>query len=420
MPRIPVYDVLNAQVKDFQSYGTQLFQKSIDILSLSQLPTGGTTASLPGTRYAGHVYPRDHGYATRAFLAANDFDRAEKALEYILTCELDASGVMFQRYDESGKNASYKPPQIDGNAQTLLSLAIFCKRSKDILLLKKHKKHIAKLLEGINKKTNHFPKGSLVHSINGIIEYSAFEEGYELYTNAVCYRALKAMAELSESHKLDMTRELDSFAEKLHKGIDYYLYYPSEQTFIPCLRTEPDVSYVLLANLKSFLALTDFTVYPADHEKIQTSLAYHLSHTRNEDLGGFNRYHYLMDRHNFGNGPWPMVMLRLAQYYMQANDKAHAKECLNWVLNAAKNNLDVAMTLPEHIATKESFEIEYEAFKKLNDTAPRPAKAKEYEVITKSKTYKELGLAYAINPLTWSHAQFILAWSDWKDFAEAS
>lgn len=171
------YDLLNKPPKDFTEYGELLYTKSLDILSLSQLSTGGTTASLPGTRYAGHVYPRDHGYATRAFIAANDFDRAEKALDFILTCELDPTGVMFQRYDEHGKNASYKPPQIDGNAQTLLSLATFCARTKDILLLKKHKKHIAQLLEGINKKTSHFKNGSLVQSINGIIEYSAFEAG---------------------------------------------------------------------------------------------------------------------------------------------------------------------------------------------------------------------------------------------------
>jgi GH15 family glucan-1,4-alpha-glucosidase len=400
------FDLLNKSIEDFNSYGETLFTKSLEIIKSSQLSTGGTTASLPGTRYAGHVYPRDHGYATRAYIAADKLEEAEKALDYILNCDLDPSGIMYQRYDEHGKNASYKPPQIDGNAQTLLSLAEFIKASGRTELLRDKRIQIDALLMGIKSQLSHFPKGTLAYSINGIIEYSSYEAGFELYTNAVCYKAIKEIGSVMKNIKLD------SLAEKIKDGISAYLYYPSLNTFIPCLRREPDVSFVLLANLKSFLALTDFDVFDAKDEQIQSSLQYHLKGTSNGDLGAYNRYHYLMDRHNFGNGPWPMVMLRLAQYYNKIADKEKQEQCFTWVMNVAKNNLDQPDTLPEHVSTDESFIEEYEAFIRINDTAPRPSKEKEYTMINESRTFKELRLAYAVNPLVWSHSQFILAWKE--------
>lgn len=402
------FDLLNKPLENPDEEGHRLFTKSIEILKAAQLPTGGTTASLPGTRYAGHVYPRDHGYATRAFIVAEEMESAERAITYILSCELDQDGVMYQRYDEHGKNSSYKPPQIDGNAQTLLSLAEYIKATGKTELLRDKRTQIDMLLAGIKSKTAHFPHGSLIYCINGIIEYSSFEAGYEIYTNAVSYRAIKEIAALMKNIKLD------ELAEKMKSGIESYLYYPSLQTFIPCLRREPDVSYVLLANSKSFLAIVDHDIFAVDDTRITSSLSYHLDQTRNKELGGYNRYHFLMDRHNFGDGPWPMVMLRLAQYYNKIGDKEKVEECFTWVLNVAKNNLDQPDVLPEHVSTDKSFLTEYEAFKQLNETASRPAKEKEYELIKGSRTYNELGLAYAVNPLTWSHSQFILAWTDVK------
>ena len=402
-----ILSLLNKHVNDFKEYGEKLYQKSLAILIASQLAKGGTTASLPGTRYAGNIYPRDHSYAIRAFLTTNEIIRAEQSLVFILNCERSNEGIMYQRYNEQGKNASYKPSQIDGNAQTIISIADFVRKTDNTSLIKTYKSKINHIIDGILSQTNHFTNGSLVAAMNGIIEYGPFEAGYEIYTNAVCYRALKDAAVFLKDKTLDVT------AEKIKNGIATYLYYPERETFIPCIRKEPDVSYILLPNLKSFLALIDFDVFSANDHRIKTSLTYHLEGTKNHELGGYNRYHDLMDRHNFGNGPWPMVMLRLAQYYLKAKEHQKAEACLSWVINVAKNNKDTILGIPEHIASKTSFKAEHAAFKRINETAPRPAKGKEYKTIESSKTYKELGLAYAVNPLVWSHAQFILAWNDY-------
>lgn len=402
------YDLLNREVVEREAYMRKVYDKSLEVLAEAQLPSGGTVASLRGSRYSGFVYPRDHGYATRAFIVADDQDRAQKAIRYILGCELSPDGTMYQRYNEGGKNVSNKLPQIDGNAQTLLSVAEYIHTFNDSLLTDEYLSHINSLVEGIRSKIQHYPHGNLVFSVNGIIEYSPFEEGYELYTNAVTFRALKETARWYESVDRDTAQGIDIQAERIRTGITNYFYYPEHGGFMSCVRREPNPSLVLSANIKSFLALTDFDLLAPDNERIKKSLEYHLAGTQNADLGGVNRYEHLMDRHNFGNGPWPMVMLRLADYYRKVGDEARFLKCLTWVLNVAQLNLDRPDCLPEHVATTHEFEREYAAFKRMYDIAPREEREREYQTILNSKTYQQLGLAYAVNPLVWSHAQFIL------------
>jgi len=400
--------LLTQKVTDFQKTGELIFQKSSTILIQAQMDSGATGASLQGTRYGGFCYPRDHAYATRAFLTLHDSQRALLALKYILSCEIDPYDIMYQRYDAQGVNASYKPPQIDGNAQTLLSVTSFLDQTSQSL--SDYLPRIKQLTQGILSQLHHFEHGSLVYAINGIIEYSPFEAGYDLYTNAVSYGAFTSLAKHKTFIGSEIAEEALYAAQRIKAGIHYYLYYEKGQTFIPCLRAEPDSSLVILPNLKSYLALSDFAVFSSDDPILRTGLLYHLDGTKNQELGGYNRYHELMSRHNFGNGPWPMVMLRLAQHYLKTKDTKKAEECFTWVLNAALNNLDMPYCLPEHISSKASFEDEYNIFKKINETSPRPAKEKEYVLMQKSKTMKQLGLAYAVNPLVWSHAQFIEAW----------
>jgi GH15 family glucan-1,4-alpha-glucosidase len=396
-------------VKNKEEVIAKILEKSREVLIESQFSSGGTAASLKGSRYAGNTYPRDHAYATRAFIALGENKRAKDALEFILNCPLSSEKIMHQRYNEKGKDNSYKPPQMDGNAQTLVSVAEYYKKTHDIDFINHHKNNISDLVNGIVEHIHHFPHGDLIYTINGIIEFSPFEQGYEIYTNACVYRALKDIAELyRDCFKDDNASKLSEKAELIKKGIGYYLYFPHLGGFMSCMRGEPDSSIVQSPNLKSFLALTDFNVFAADDPKIETSLQFHLKGTKNTEVGGYNRYSNEIGRHNFGNGPWPMVMLRLADYYRKKNDKKSMEEVEEWVLNVALENLDIPFGLPEHVVSKKTFKEMYEAALVIDDISPRPAKIQEYISIEESKMFKEKSVAYPINPLVWSHAQFIL------------
>jgi GH15 family glucan-1,4-alpha-glucosidase len=389
-------------VTDLHLHLDAISKKSIGVLHESQFTSGGTAASLKGTRYAGNVYPRDHAYATQAFIALHDKQRAQKALDFILSCPLSSDSILFQRYNQQGENTSYKEPQIDGNAQTLLSVSLFAKTFGSLPC---EEKILKKLLKGIENNTLEFEKGDLVKTINGIIEFSPFEKGFDLYTNAVTCKALIEIGSVLSA------KGLVEKGEKIKNGIFHYLYFPIHSSYMTCVRMEPDASVVTAANLKSFLSLIDYDIFSVDDPRIQLSLEYHLKGTKNEELGGYNRYGIEIGRNNFGNGPWPMVMLRLASAYHKMSDKTNFEKTLSWIVNVALENED-PYALPEHVSTRKEFEYEYELFKIVDLTSPRPKKQEEYEAIRQSANYIKNHMAYSINPLVWSHAQFILLWTE--------
>jgi GH15 family glucan-1,4-alpha-glucosidase len=409
-----IREVLERPVENRADVAAQLYEKSVAVLIESQQPTGGTSASMKGSRYFGHTYPRDHAYVTRAMVSAGKYADAKQALTYILNVELSPEGVMAQRYDETQKSSSNKPPQIDGNAQTLIALAYYTDKSGDRELFERYADHVTKLLQGLDHHTTSYPHGDLVYSVNGIIEFAPFEEGYEIYTNACAYKACRDIAHLFSSILDDAktAKALRDKAERIKRGIGHYLYIPEYGGFVFTVRREPNPSVVHVANLKSFLALIDFDVFDADDPKILSSLEYQLAGTKNEATGGYDRYNASIGRHNFGNGPWPMVMMRLVHAYVKMGKNAEAVKALDWVLNVALINQDVELGLPEHVVTKEELLKEFHGFMRTFDINPREERKKEYEKNERSKMMEKYGVAYPINPLVWSHAQFVLVWNE--------
>ena len=409
-------NLFTKKITDQAQVAQQLYDKSVEVITQSQISTGGTTASFKGSRYAGHVYPRDHAYTTRALVAAGKYAEAKQALVYILNVELSDEKVMYQRYDQNQLSTSNKPPQIDGNAQTLIALADYFKTTRDGEIIERYKDRIIQLEQGLQHHTHEFAKGRLVYSINGIIEFSPFEEGFEIYTNACAVAAYLALSRLFGDVFGDgyQKEQFEIKAEEIKKGIEAYLYIPEYGGFVACVRTEPNPSVVAIANLKSFLALIDFDVFDVSSPKIQESLEYHLTGTWNPDIGAYNRYGEAMGRHNFGNGPWPMVMLRLAEAYVKMGKTEEAKKAFTWVLNVALLNDEVEMGLPEHVVTKEELLKEFRGFMKTYDINPREERKNEYEKNEKSALVDKHGIAYPINPLVWSHSQYVLVWKNLK------
>jgi GH15 family glucan-1,4-alpha-glucosidase len=404
-------------VSDKQSVINAVYQKSCDVIRKSQIATGGTTASMKGSRYAGYVYPRDHAYTTRAFISAGMETEAKQALTYILNVELSEEGVMYQRYNSEQQSTSNKPPQIDGNAQTIIALGDYFRKTADGEFVERYKDHILTLEKGLQHHTHVFAKGDLVFSINGIIEFSPFEEGFEIYTNACVVKAYRTLAELWRTALNDEYRatEFEDKAERIRNGIKEYLYIPEYGGFMACIRREPNPSVVTIANLKSFLTLADFDIFEATDPMMQESLTFHLEGTKNEEIGGYNRYADGIGRHNFGNGPWPMVMMRLVDYYVKSGNMIEANKQLDWVLNVALLNLDVKLGLPEHVVTKEELLKEFHGFMRTFDVNPREERVGEYEKNERGEMVKKYGVAYPINPLVWSHSMFILVWDRIKD-----
>ena len=131
MQNSPDYSFLQSPIADFTSAGEKLYKHSLARIKQAQTPSGGIQASLPGTRYAGFIYPRDHAYCMLALIRASEFASARKALNFLLTCEKSKEHLMEQRYDTQGKKQAYKPPQIDGNALSVIAIISYFAASKE-------------------------------------------------------------------------------------------------------------------------------------------------------------------------------------------------------------------------------------------------------------------------------------------------
>lgn len=393
-------------VTDRREIAEKIHAKSIEVVRESQFPGGGTGASLKGSRYYGHTYPRDHSYTTRAFVAAGLQKEAESALRYILTVETSPEGVLFQRYSEEQKSSSNKPPQIDGNALTLIAVSEYVRTFSDTELVQKYREQLTRIVHGLRSHLHVFSKGSLVHSVNAINEFSPYEEGFELYTNACTCKALYEAAELLGDPSLT------EIGSQVQKGIEEYLYIPEYAGLMTLVRREPNPSITNVANLTGFLAITDFEIFPLESKVVDKSIAFHLQGTWNNEIGAYDRYAATIGRHNFGNGPWPMVMLRLASYFVRAGKMEEAGKAFDWVLNVGRLNEDVPMGLPEHVVTRAEIEKEFGAFMRTFDINPREERTGEYKKVLASRMMEKYDVGYPINPLVWSHAMYLIVWGD--------
>jgi hypothetical protein len=110
--------------------------------------------------------------------------------------------MMAQRYGEDQKASSNKPPQIDGNALSLIAAGHYLHVTKDSAFISKFHEQIRSIAGGILKNLNEFKHGSLVFGVNGNIEFSPYEKGFEIYTNAC---ACKALAEAGEVASVEIS-----------------------------------------------------------------------------------------------------------------------------------------------------------------------------------------------------------------------
>jgi len=364
----------------------KLYLESINVLKKLQLPNGAILASSPKGRYP-YVYPRDHAVCILAMIDAGLFLRAKKALSFVLDSQ-NKSGSFPQRLDKKGRDASYKPIQLDNTGLVLYTFAKYIQSTLDKDFLSKYKVKINKSILYLDGKLN---KKNLFFTPNSIHEFPPYEEGLEVWANATCYGALKELKKIGIKIKIDLS--------KIKKAIEKNLW--NGKYFIKNIRLDESSSIARDVDASSY-ALADFGVFEDDNEKIKSTVKQIEKNLWHERLGGICRYKKYIGRNNGGWGPWPHFTLMIARHFIKLGERKKAEKYLEWVLNVSYKN-----QLPEHIATKKEFE------EWANDYKKSGILRKDREImvknIRKTKMYKK-GIAYSVLPLAWPHAEFIRTW----------
>ena len=377
-----------------------LYRNSVKILRKVQTKSGGCLATPKGERYP-YVYPRDNAVCILGFVSAGMFREARKSLNFILKTQLP-SGAFPQRVDTDGKDASYKPIQIDGTALNIYAMSAYVRETKDIAFARENWEIVESAVEYIIK--NIYPEKDLVFTPNSVHEFPPMEEGLEIWTNAACLTALEKAYELSTTLKMERPRWFES-ANLVRSGIKNYMWNSNLKSFIKTIRLKESSSVETDADT-SCLALCDLGIFPDSDHRITSTIKRIESCLWNRDLGGLCRYPKFQGRNNGGWGPWPHFTLILARHYIRLRDRKKADKLMDWILRTAWNN-----ELPEHISTVKEFE-EY-----VMDFEDAGILRKDRLIMienTRKHPMFSKGVAYITLPLAWPHAEFIQTWNLYK------
>ena len=397
----------------------KLYENSIKILKNNQHENGGFYASPPGTRYP-FIYPRDHSIDILGAIAGGLMDEAKKGLEFMLKSQ-KPSGEFSQRYDVDGNDASYKDLQIDGNGLILFALGkyfeatggSFFEEMADKEFVLKHWETIEKAVEFILMNKNE--EVDLIHTINSIHEYPAYEHGFEIYANSACCAGIFAAVKMGQAIDKDVSK-WESEAETIKGAILTRMYSPRRRSFIKCIRVKDKssnpIGYDAFAS--SVIDVDAVEYSPAYFELINEYDVKNLATVKrihenlwDKEIGGLNRYPELWGRNNGGYGPWCHFTCQLANHYTAIDNHDMAEMYLGWVVEMAHN-----YQLPEHISTIERFEMWLEDY--TNAKILRDSKMTMIENTRNHPKWK-YGLAYVTIPLIWPHAEYIRAYVNYMD-----
>ncbi len=378
----------------------RIYKKSISILKKVQLSNGGILATPRGKRYP-YVYPRDHAFCILGFLSAGLIKEAKKALNFVLKGQLE-NGAFPQRYDSKGKDASYKPIQIDGAGLILYAFAQYYKKTNDTDFVLSNWTKIENALGYI--VNNFHNEKNLIYTPNSVHEFPPTEDGLEIWSNAICCSALREIDTIA--HKLKKKcNNWCRLSSKVKSGILKYMWNSRICDFVKTIRLKEASSVITDADVSPY-ALADFNVLPDKDKKIKCTVKRIEKCLWNKKLGGICRYPKYEGRNNGGYGPWPHFTLMLCRHYIKIKNKKKADKYLNWILKTSYKDL-----LPEHISTVAEFEEYVTDFKEAGllrkDRLVMINNARKHPMFKK-------GIAYITIPLAWPHAEFIRTWNLYK------
>ncbi len=377
--------------KKFARRAEKLYSKSLKILKKLQQGNGAILASPPKSRYP-YVYPRDHAICILALIDAGEIKRARKALEFILKTQ-NRNGSFPQRLTTEGKDASYKPIQLDNAGLVLYAFMEYLKITSDRDFLKENRRKIRKSLAYLKSKMT---KQHLFFTPNSIHEFPPLEEGLEIWANAVCYAALRKMEDFGIRTGFDL--------KKIRASIEEHFWF--RKNFIKTIRLDESSSVVKDIDASSY-APAYFDVFEDGGEKVRKTVHEIEKELEHRKLGGICRYKEHVGRNNGGWGPWTHFTLMICRHFIKIGNKKKADKYINWVLRVAQNN-----KLPEHISTRGDFEEWAQSYEQAGIL--RHDRKIMVRNTRKNKMYKK-GLAYSVLPLAWAHAEFIRTWILYKE-----
>lgn len=359
-----VKEHINLDTSDFSEKLDLIYKRSILLFPLLiNSETGGIIAApeIDEERKVsgGYAYcwPRDAVFITKALDILGMCNEAKDF--YIKFCKNTQSknGMWEQRFYTNGNLAPCWGYQIDETASVIYGICEHYKFKKDIEFLKQSIKmcenaveflfkYIENLLEideedSVKKEIE--LKNKNTNKIEVHLSYDLWEmnEGVHLYSLASIFSAFDAMIYMDEELQknnnsnrikqeivLNRKLKLEKYKHLIKKYITNNFYDEKQKIFYRNL-TDKKMDISLLGIFVPFGLLST-------SEKSAKNLAEKINMTLRTYTGGYLRFEG--DNYYGGKNPWVISTLWMALYYIKADKKNKAMECLDFVVKTASEN----------------------------------------------------------------------------------
>ena len=359
-----VKEHINLDTSNFSEKLDSIYKRSILLFPLLiNSETGGIIAApeIDEERKVsgGYAYcwPRDAVFITKALDILGMCNEAKDF--YIKFCKNTQSknGMWEQRFYTNGNLAPCWGYQIDETASVVYGICEHYKFKKDIEFLKQSIKmcenaveflfkYIENLLEideedSVKKEIE--LKNKNTNKIEVHLSYDLWEmnEGVHLYSLASIFSAFDAMIYMDEELQknnnsnrikqeivLNRKLKLEKYKHLIKKYITNNFYDEKQKIFYRNL-TDKKMDISLLGIFVPFGLLST-------SEKSAKNLAEKINMTLRTYTGGYLRFEG--DNYCGGKNPWVISTLWMALYYIKADKKNKAMECIDFVVNTASKN----------------------------------------------------------------------------------
>jgi GH15 family glucan-1,4-alpha-glucosidase len=371
-----------------------LIKKSIEVLKSLQFKNGGILSTPKDGAYP-YIYPRDAVMTTKAFNRCGLYKNSEKFYYFINKfSKLEQYKEIFHRYNQEGLPCVTRKHEHDNTGLIIHGIYDTYLHNEDETFLD----NMWPLIDKCTQAILSFSKTGLINTERSIHEFFRLENGYEIWANSSCCRALYDASKIAKilNHEKE-SKKWESKAKQIERNMKNKLFNKKLGVFIKNTKfpNAPDISQ-----------LSPFYFNLIDSKKIlKNTMKYLRKHIWHKELGGFRRFRKFeicKDWHWYtgGSGSWCFSTAWGARFYRELGMKKEYKECLNWINKVA---LRTGGLLPEHIATKDEYDMwkrgETEFSNRVMDGMKRAERL--------SSKFKEK-IIYWATPLGWSHAEYIL------------
>jgi len=327
--------------------------------------TGAIMACMDGTRwmewggeesgerwmfrpYYLHVWVRDLVFFSFVFDILGYTDEAREALYFAKSIQ-NSDGSFYTHYEVDKSVSNTFPEETDQTGLYVYGVYLHYSATSDIGFLEETWESVKKACYYLISKQN---EQGLVYTQGSLHEWPGVSQGYEPWTQACSYSALKSGAHLAKIlGYLSLASEWNEAADKIREGTITYLWNPTINSF--CQRLYQDQQYTW-ADIKMLTpSLLYFPILNSSATKMKLTYNFLLENLNDTEIGGIWRYQRdagqpkVPERWNGGYGPWPTYTCWFALYNLANGEVDLAYDWILW----CKEHATAQGLLAEHLST---------------------------------------------------------------------